>query len=248
MKKTIKKAAILFAVISVIFAFATPVLAAQSEQALLKAANSGNKNAMFELAQFYLYEKKDEIKASQWFKKAADAGHVDAMYAMSSIVAFFANSPELAIKWTEKAANNGHPQAMYEMVERCEKQDDYKKAISWLEKTAKTNDEFLQGKAIKKLVYYYLKGQKGADNKKSVLPDETKAIKWAEKLNKEDKIQVACLIGECYYGVSGDIKLERNLTKAKKWFNIAKTAGHESEFLKQIILIENEEKIRKIAK
>ena len=102
MKKIIKKAAILFAVISVIFAFAAPVLAAQSEQALLKAANSGNKDAMYALGNMYK-ENRDKLKAEEWYKKAAEEGQVDAMFALSEI----ASNKEFAAKWREKAAKKG---------------------------------------------------------------------------------------------------------------------------------------------
>ncbi len=88
---------------------------------LVAAAEAGNPDAQFVLAQ--AYERGDGVgqsydKAFPWYTKAANAGHVPAQFFLGAMYASARGTPRdvaKAIYWYRKAAEKGYPDALYPM-------------------------------------------------------------------------------------------------------------------------------------
>lgn len=89
--------------------------------ALTKKAESGDKDAQFELATAYfegngvVYSEEDAVK---WYRKAAEQGHADAQFNLGLCYyggVALPKSRALAIEWYRKAAAQGHKAAQEEL-------------------------------------------------------------------------------------------------------------------------------------
>jgi tetratricopeptide (TPR) repeat protein len=140
----------------IIFCFAVPTMAADSVQALRKAAEAGDANAQNELA--LRYENGNGVEQSiaqalKWYQLAAQQGQVDAQYKFGS------------------ALTNGDPNALFLMGEAYRTGNGVPKnqeeARKWLEQAAEKG----LAEAQYTLGLMYLSGE-------GVKKDETVAEKW----------------------------------------------------------------------
>jgi TPR repeat protein len=93
---------------------------------LERKANTGDKNAMFELAENYMERTVSEEDPSlmdhglSWLEKAAELEHPEAQFQLGGWY-INTNEDERGFYWIEKAANNGHMEAQRILNEVDEK-------------------------------------------------------------------------------------------------------------------------------
>jgi TPR repeat protein len=130
-----------------------------------KAADTGSIDALFEVAEAYIFGngiEKDRTKAFKYCKKAAEKGHKYAQYELAS---FYNNGIQCkctinknkALFWYKKAAENGLIEAYYSLGMFYEEQNLINKAIKWYFLPAKENHMNAQnrmGMCYKKLADY----------------------------------------------------------------------------------------------
>ena len=130
---------------------------------LLQKANSGDKNAQYDMG--YVYEwgrgiAENKAMAINWYTKAANNGHLKAMKTLYSHYLFEQKDIQTGIVWMEKAAGVGDVQSMTNLGYIHERgsygcQVNFEKAFYWYEKAAKNNDWYSYGK----IGWYYYEGQ-----------------------------------------------------------------------------------------
>ena len=108
-----------------------------------KLAKAGDDEAQFAIARAYEEgregQRKDVLKAAQWYRKAAQIGNLDAQFRLARIVHNGADgvkkSPETAVKLYEAAAEAGHLESEYWTAYSYEKGSgvapDQGKAAEW---------------------------------------------------------------------------------------------------------------------
>lgn len=187
---------------------------------LIEAAETGNANAQYNLAQAYLEGKlglkKSEKKALAWFKSAAKNNHQDAQYTLGS---FYYNGNivkrdlKIAKFWLDKAANAGVDNAKV-LIGAI---DDLNRSKSNKPKTnLSTNDLFLASankgdkEAQFKVGLMYLNGKDGFPR------DQDKAFHWLNKAASQDHTNAQFEIGMMYYkpGSNDNQEAETLLLKA----------------------------------
>jgi len=93
-----------------------------SNQALLRAAQSGDPKAEFQLGRAYEDGNgvpHDDDRAAEWFHKAADQGNVDAQNSLGLMYAEgrgVQRDRAEAVRWYKKAASHGLAEAMYHLA------------------------------------------------------------------------------------------------------------------------------------
>ena len=149
---------------------------------LIEAANLGNLDAQFILAQSYEVGKgidKNIDKAFLWYGKAANAGHVPAQFFFGAMYASSRGTPgdvPKAIHWYRKAADKGYPDALYPVAYAYElglgglPKDD-REALVWYRKAADIGNPF----AFQRLAKAYRFGELGLE------VDEKQASIFEEK-------------------------------------------------------------------
>lgn len=143
---------------------ANGVWAQEYSYQLLQKANSGDKNAQYDMG--YVYERgygvaENEAMAINWYTKAANNGHLKSMKRLGSL--YLQKDPNLAISWWGKAARTGDVQSMtnlgyiyaYGIADRNDFSTDYAKSLYWYEMAANHNDWYSYGK----IGWYYYGGQ-----------------------------------------------------------------------------------------
>jgi len=119
-----------------------------------KAADKGQREAQYRLGKHY-YDNNEKLinaQAVDWWKKAAEQGHTDAQYYLGNAYYNGWNTEKSnqdqkqAIEWWQKAADQGHVTAQYNLgiVYKNNKlgvKEDYEKALQWLRKVAKHNND-----------------------------------------------------------------------------------------------------------
>lgn len=112
-----------------------------------KSADTGNIDALFEVAEAYIFGhgiKKDRYKAFEYCKKAGLKGH---KYAQFELASFYNYGIECkctinktkALEWYKKAAENGLIEAYYSIGMFYEEQNLINKALKWYFLPAKEN-------------------------------------------------------------------------------------------------------------
>lgn len=95
---------------------------ARTSAQLLKAAESGDANAQFEIGGAYEDGKgvaRDDRRAAEWFRKSAEQGNGQAQYSLGMMYAEgrgVERNRDEAIRWYKKAASHGVSQAMYSIA------------------------------------------------------------------------------------------------------------------------------------
>lgn len=135
---------------------------------LLQKANSGDKNAQYDMG--YVYEwgrgiAENKAMAITWYTKAANNGHLKAMKKLYSHYIDKQEDVQTGLVWIEKAAGVGDVQSMTNLGYIYERgsygcQINYDKAFYWYEKAAKHNDWYSYGK----IGWYYYEGQGTSTN------------------------------------------------------------------------------------
>ncbi len=160
--------------------------------ALQAAANQGDLDAQFALAQAYevgnLGLPLDQDKAFHWYGKAAHAGYVPAQFFYGAMHASSRGTPldiPGAIRWYRKAAEQNYPDALYPMGYAYELglgglTVDWSQALYWYQKSADAGSVF----AYQRLAKAYRNGEFG------LTPDEAQALLFdaKTKLNRGEEL------------------------------------------------------------
>ena len=127
-----------------------------------KAADSGHTDALFEVAECYIFGygvKKDRTKAFEYCKKTAELGHKYGQFELASFYNYGIQckctiDKDKALEWYKKAAHNGLLEAYYNIGMIYENQKKIEKAINWYFLPAKENhinSQYKMGLCYKKL-------------------------------------------------------------------------------------------------
>ena len=124
----------------IIFCIAFSILTSLQEQIpndIREAAERGNAQAQFELADWY-YENDNE-RAVYWLRKAAEQEHAEAQYSLGFFyeqgIGVDKNETK-ALYWWRKAAEQEHPEAQFDLGLSYMITQDYAQAIHWMRKAA----------------------------------------------------------------------------------------------------------------
>jgi TPR repeat protein len=128
----------------------------------IKAADSGHTDALFEVAECYIFGygvKKDRTKAFEYCKKTAELGHKYGQFELASFYNYGIQckctiDKDKALEWYKKAAHNGLLEAYYNIGMIYENQKKIEKAINWYFLPAKENhinSQYKMGLCYKKL-------------------------------------------------------------------------------------------------
>lgn len=159
--------------------------------ALANRAISGNAEAQFELAEFYMQsEHEDDITlAEEWALKAAENGNVEAMYWLGEGYTVYAKELaeedpdeakahfELGYYWLSKANMQKHPAASLELAGYYRRGDVIEKDVAQSIKLVKQAAELGDYQAMRDLSFIYANAL-GTDE------DETLADYWADKADQ----------------------------------------------------------------
>lgn len=145
------------------------VLYQQSRAWLQKAAEIGNAEAQYKLAQKYVYGPGEILwqyeKAIKWYKMAAELGHLDAQSELGILYSegdFYHKTVKpdhnKAVFWLKKAAERGHTRAQlhygYALMEGKGVETDKTSAVEWYRKAAEKGN----ARAFDALGYAYKNG------------------------------------------------------------------------------------------
>lgn len=120
------------------------------ENELLLKANSGNVSAQYELSDFYYDKRDDENQSVYWLEKAATQDYGDSRKKLADWY-YGKGKWTFALKWLEYSAVDGDVESQYRMGVCYMKLDNYRDAVTWLEKSKG------KGKNVQSdLVYCYL--------------------------------------------------------------------------------------------
>lgn len=137
--------------------------------ALVQAAESGNLDAQFTLAQVYEAGRRgvpvDLAKAFKWYGLAAEAGYVPAQHFLGGMYASSRGTPlniPKAVYWFQKAADQGYPDSIYPVAYAYENglgnlPQDNAQALTWYRKSADAGNTF----AFQRLAKAYRLGELG---------------------------------------------------------------------------------------
>ena len=204
----------------VVFVFWSLASLAQNSnsQELVEKANQGDSQAQFEIGT-ELRNKKDYMKAFEWYSKAAAQGYAKAEYNVGYCYENGIGVEKNVVKafeWYSKAAAQGFAMAehavgyCYENGIGVEK--NVVKAFEWYSKAA------AQGFAMAEYAVGYRYGN-GIGVEKNV----TKAFEWLSKSAAQGYADAECYVGYCYnYGIG----VEENVTKAFEWYSKAASQGN----------------------
>ncbi|WP_318522563.1 tetratricopeptide repeat protein [Photobacterium leiognathi] len=151
----------------------------QSKKYLLKAAQGGSVEAMFDIGQDKINRKSMLQEGLNWLQCAGERNHPGAAYKLgvyySSSLEETKNNIEIAVKWLELAAKQDHTDAMYHLgncymykLEYTEERSNI--AINWYHQAAKNE----HADAIFELGWAYKNGY-------GVTVDYIKARQWFQK-------------------------------------------------------------------
>lgn len=178
---------------------------------LLKKAESGNTEAMLELAKTYLTGdgvSPNPSEAMNWIEKAATLGDAEAQAGMADILKGNGDFKS-AFEWEEKAANQGRLVSQYNLAiyygEGKGTVKNLEKEFYWLQKAAQGGHT----NAKHNLALCYAEG-------KGTTKDYTQAVNWWEQASKEGNAEGKASLGSCYYfglGVTEDKENGRRLWK-----------------------------------
>ena len=185
----------------------------------VKAAESGNAEAQFELGNMYFYGRNgtpiNNPLALTWYQKAAEQGYAAAQFAMGQMYAIgFTVQKDMseAIKWYQKAAEQGHMEAIQKLGLYYEggNVENYSEAAKWYQKAVEQGDM----SAMYTVGECYEKAQNDAE-----------AVRWYRKAAEQGIADAQRKLGHLYqYGSSG---ISEDKAEAIKWYRKAAEQGDE---------------------
>jgi hypothetical protein len=172
---------------------------------LLKKAESGDANAMYDYALEYMELAKsrdnydeDRDVIMHWIRKAAENGHAKAQRDLAGILR--EDNPKESFDWLQKAANQGEPEAQHNLAVYYEQgigtPMDYNKQFYWYEKAAQNGD--IDAKHMVGVCYILGEG---------TAPDFEKAAYWLKQAASEGYAKSKTRLASMYaqgYGVPED--------------------------------------------
>ena len=190
---------------------------------LREAADSGNKDAMYVLANEYTFGKnieKSDSKAFEWYMKAAKVGHVNSM---SRLVSYYSGRRDVPrdanerVFWLRELTKKGDLASMRELASCYEKGDgveqNYEKAFEWYMKSAVAGSEI----AMCKVASFYEEG-------KGVKKDFHKAEEWYQRsVDVSNDTEPVYRLGRLYCYWNG---VEKNIDKGVKLLQLAVKNGN----------------------
>ena len=190
---------------------------------LREAADSGNKDAMYVLANEYTFGEnieKSDSKAFEWYMKAARGGHVDSMRRLVSYYSDRKDIPRDAnemVFWLRELTKKGCYVSMCELASCYEKGDgveqNYEKAFEWYMKSAVAGYEM----AMCKVASCYEEG-------KGVKKDFHKAEEWYQgSVDMSQGTEPVYRLGRLYCCWNG---VEKNIDKGVKLLQLAVKEGN----------------------
>lgn len=200
-----------------------------------KAAETGNAEAMFNLALVYQMggEKEfppNEKEALIWFEKAAAKDHVKSMIRTAEI--YLSGKPPhdyaKAMTWFKKAAEKGDESAMYNVgllyASGTGVPINMEEAKKWYTKAA--NKGFKQAKDV--LTKIESEGQASSELNKAKAAFDNKeyatALEWYKKGADKGYSEAYYMLGHMHLWGMGTSK---NEVEARKWYNKAAEKGHQ---------------------
>jgi len=209
-----------------------------------KAAEQGDANAQYDLAECYYYGnngvRKIVSEAVKWYRKAAEQGHLDAAYSLGYCYydgQGVAKDYAQAVKWFRKAADQGHAKAQY-FLGHCRFygwgiDEDLAEAVKWYRKAADQGHADAQSKLKTKIVELFLNAQKGdpdvqyrlglaRENGDGIAKNMSEAVKWYRKAAEQGHaVGQRCLGICCEYGKG----VQKDMAEALKWYRKAADQG-----------------------
>ncbi|KAG2373138.1 hypothetical protein C9374_012870 [Naegleria lovaniensis] len=206
----------------------------------MKAADNGNAQAQFALAE--MYEKGQGIEvdihqAKSWYEKSAVGGHAQAQY-KAGVFCEFDGTHKKAMDWFLKAAGQGIVDAQYRLGVLYWKSDDEKQAIRWLTEAASQShieameyigDIYDSKQEYEKALEWYEKcsGTQHVQFKiatifKYGLQNECKAFEWYLKSAENGHPNGQYSLGDCYRNGSG---VSQDFHKAMEWYEKSANQG-----------------------
>ncbi|MGB5868168.1 MAG: hypothetical protein WBG69_09890 [Arcobacteraceae bacterium] len=175
-----------------------------SEKYLETASKLGDEKSSNDLANFYIYDKRDKVKSNEILEKLASEGKISAI---NDLAYSSSKSKDIkkAIEYYEIAAKAGSSRAIDKLRIIYHEQKNYKEAMKYAQRCTLFDNPscyFYVG------YYHHL----GLDTKQNL----TQAIKYYKKaysINKND--YAANNIGQIYLAGGADVK--KNLELAKQW-------------------------------
>lgn len=197
-----------------------------SFEATFKLAESGDADAQYRLAEIFCNgdengEHIDKAEAVKWYEIAANNGHIESCFEAGRC---YADGTEVdkdinkGIIYLHKAAKAGYVPAQSYLGLMYYDENNYKKALSWLEKASEqTYDEkpFVISMAQCYLGNLYY-------NEDSGYQDYKKAVYYYEKAAADNDEEAQYMLGLCYYEGAG---VEINYEKAFSLWTKAREGG-----------------------
>ncbi|KAG0306103.1 hypothetical protein BGZ98_002967 [Dissophora globulifera] len=187
----------------------------------LKASDTGNSDAMFNIGLMYQNGygvEQNYAKAMEWFLKASDTGNSDAMH---NIGVMYRNGEgveqdhTMAMEWFVKASDAGHSDAMLNIGVMYDNGDgveqDYTMAMEWFVKASDSG----HSDAMFNIGVMYRNGH-------GVERDYIMAMEWFLKASDAGHSSAMFNIGLMYHKGYG---VEQDCTKAMEWYLKASNAG-----------------------
>lgn len=199
---------------------------AQDASFLLKYAEKGDKEAMFNLAQCYIDGTggvgQDYNQATMWLTKAAKKNYAPAQYKLGLCYMYGAGVLKdyfQAWQLIQKAVKQNYPAAVYTTAccyrDGTYVQQDEQLWLNWLNKAAQLEDD----DALADLGYVYLYG----DDKLNILQDFDKAINLLRKGAELNNSKANFCLDICYQFGAG---VTEDKEKALQYYYTAAQAGH----------------------
>ena len=181
----------------------------------LKAAEKGNPDAMYKLAEL---SKDDKVEAFKWYESSAEKGNSDAMYKLAGMykegIGIYKDS-EKAFEWYLQSAEKGNSDAMYDLGNMYRSgtgtEQDHRKAFDCYSSSAEKGNIY----AMTSLGNMYLGGN-------SVLEKNfEKSVEWYNKAalggDPVAMFNLGCLFQS--------LNTQKEYKKALKWYKLAADKG-----------------------
>lgn len=186
----------------------------------IQAAENGDVNAQYEVAEAYAVMKgqKNHPMAFQWYKRAAENGHVEAQ---CKIAGFYESGIGTkadmvqAIRWYEKAAQQGNAEAQFWLGQMYfggrKASKDYYAAFKWFKEAAE------QGHAEAQLFLGSM-----YNNGFGINTDYTEAVKWYQTSAEKGQKDAPYFVGSMYENGMG---VKKDYKEAAIWYKKAADKG-----------------------
>ncbi|MCU7834900.1 MAG: SEL1-like repeat protein [gamma proteobacterium symbiont of Taylorina sp.] len=198
------------------------------------SAQKGYFKAQYKLAMIYSHAEsvnKNYAITRIYLTRSAEQHYPQAQYMMGVMYAqgrVFKKNEKLAIEWLTKASDNDNAAAQHYLARYYLNQKNFELAFFWLEKAIKQNYQ----PAMVDMGYLYYNGN-------GIKKDFSKAIELLQAAAEKKIMLAQYLMGKIYY--SGGYGIDKDLSKAKKWFQEAVKSGSfdAKKYLMSIAVLKN---------